>query len=725
MTCRAPPPRVALVSRRAAAGPCPPPRRPHAPPARSPAPAARAPPCPPPSAPAPLDPPPRGRRRLRGVRRRPAAARAPPPAARGPPFAGTIDVRLYTPTAARSTSSRGVPEARARPPRRGPPGSCPGRRDLRQEPAGTPLRGCHPSVTGTSPGVRADASASSSPALLRGRRHHGHPHPPASGARLADLPRHRPARRRTPPRYARPPGPPARAATAPPRSHRDVGHGLRSTASGPGRPPGRSPRAGAFRPSYVGKGAALRAPARRALPAREVPPPSWRYRTLCRPWVLGFTPTTRSSTRRTAQTPRRPAPALDPRPGRVALHPTRTGSTSRPPGRASARRTEAGSEARSGGDLPLAPCSRGGCAPAGVRRGAWPAELDRRGPRLGPSAHGAGVRRLRRPPPGPLGDGYPPLLRSSSWIGEGCAREAIRRSAAVDTAAVLGYVGAGWPGAAAAGAASGPSRGLDLPGAGVGPLVTTWAGPWLAARRPRAPGARRRRRGRRGSAAWRCGCWRRGRRAGDVLGTSEGERTTTGIRRTRSSCARARRSTSWPPTPGRWRSSRTRSHWARRPGEGVEGARRPRRLQHGVGRRSPRRSASASAALVSSTSSAPRALARGRVPPRLRARLHVRGTSAELSRLTAVRCPCSPSPPQLGAVWTDEAAWPPGATSRSPPPRRSTAPRAETSEAIRAATFTVEAVKEREQVTDHDVAAFVDVLAASAGPAGALDPLRA
>jgi adenylosuccinate lyase len=36
-------------------------------------------------------------------------------------------------------------------------------------------------------------------------------------------------------------------------------------------------------------------------------------------------------------------------------------------------------------------------------------------------------------------------------------------------------------------------------------------------------------------------------------------------------------------------------------------------------------------------------------------------------------------------------------------------------EAIRAATFTVEAVLEREQITDHDVAAFVDVLSASAG----------
>jgi adenylosuccinate lyase len=38
--------------------------------------------------------------------------------------------------------------------------------------------------------------------------------------------------------------------------------------------------------------------------------------------------------------------------------------------------------------------------------------------------------------------------------------------------------------------------------------------------------------------------------------------------------------------------------------------------------------------------------------------------------------------------------------------------------AIRAATFTVEAIAEREAVTDHDVAAFVDVLAASAGESG-------
>jgi adenylosuccinate lyase len=39
-------------------------------------------------------------------------------------------------------------------------------------------------------------------------------------------------------------------------------------------------------------------------------------------------------------------------------------------------------------------------------------------------------------------------------------------------------------------------------------------------------------------------------------------------------------------------------------------------------------------------------------------------------------------------------------------------------DAIRAATFTVEAIDEREKVTDHDTAAFVDVLSQSAGSAG-------
>jgi adenylosuccinate lyase len=45
-------------------------------------------------------------------------------------------------------------------------------------------------------------------------------------------------------------------------------------------------------------------------------------------------------------------------------------------------------------------------------------------------------------------------------------------------------------------------------------------------------------------------------------------------------------------------------------------------------------------------------------------------------------------------------------------------PSASDLDAIRAATFIVEAIAERERVTEHDTAAFVDVLAASAGAAG-------
>jgi adenylosuccinate lyase len=45
-------------------------------------------------------------------------------------------------------------------------------------------------------------------------------------------------------------------------------------------------------------------------------------------------------------------------------------------------------------------------------------------------------------------------------------------------------------------------------------------------------------------------------------------------------------------------------------------------------------------------------------------------------------------------------------------------PTPEELQAIRAATFTVEEIDEREKVTDHDTAAFVDVLSDSAGPAG-------
>src|SRR5205823_632463 len=45
-------------------------------------------------------------------------------------------------------------------------------------------------------------------------------------------------------------------------------------------------------------------------------------------------------------------------------------------------------------------------------------------------------------------------------------------------------------------------------------------------------------------------------------------------------------------------------------------------------------------------------------------------------------------------------------------------PTADELEAICGATFMVEEIAEREKVTDHDVAAFVDVLASTAGPAG-------
>jgi adenylosuccinate lyase len=74
--------------------------------------------------------------------------------------------------------------------------------------------------------------------------------------------------------------------------------------------------------------------------------------------------------------------------------------------------------------------------------------------------------------------------------------------------------------------------------------------------------------------------------------------------------------------------------------------------------------------------------------------------------------------PAIGAVWTDAArmeAWRQVEVAAS---EEMDGPSPADLEAIRAATFTVEAVKEREKVTDHDVAAFVDVLSASAGDSG-------
>jgi len=80
--------------------------------------------------------------------------------------------------------------------------------------------------------------------------------------------------------------------------------------------------------------------------------------------------------------------------------------------------------------------------------------------------------------------------------------------------------------------------------------------------------------------------------------------------------------------------------------------------------------------------------------------------------------------PELGRLWSDEArmqAWrrvEVAAAEELPSLLGQDGPTAAELEAIRAATFTVEEVQERERVTEHDVAAFVDVLGASAGDAG-------
>src|SRR4051794_1872493 len=74
--------------------------------------------------------------------------------------------------------------------------------------------------------------------------------------------------------------------------------------------------------------------------------------------------------------------------------------------------------------------------------------------------------------------------------------------------------------------------------------------------------------------------------------------------------------------------------------------------------------------------------------------------------------------PELGAVWTDEARMTAWRDVEVAAAEALDGPTEADLEAIRSATFTVEAVQERERVTDHDVAAFVDVLSSSAGPAG-------
>jgi adenylosuccinate lyase len=74
--------------------------------------------------------------------------------------------------------------------------------------------------------------------------------------------------------------------------------------------------------------------------------------------------------------------------------------------------------------------------------------------------------------------------------------------------------------------------------------------------------------------------------------------------------------------------------------------------------------------------------------------------------------------PELGAVWTDEARMSAWRDVEVAAAEALDGPTSEELDAIRSASFTVEAVSEREKVTDHDVAAFVDVLSADAGPAG-------
>jgi len=74
--------------------------------------------------------------------------------------------------------------------------------------------------------------------------------------------------------------------------------------------------------------------------------------------------------------------------------------------------------------------------------------------------------------------------------------------------------------------------------------------------------------------------------------------------------------------------------------------------------------------------------------------------------------------PAMGALWTDEARMETWRQVEVAACEELDGPTAAELDAIRAATFTVQAVAEREKVTDHDVAAFVDVLSHSAGAAG-------
>src|SRR5256714_1578237 len=74
--------------------------------------------------------------------------------------------------------------------------------------------------------------------------------------------------------------------------------------------------------------------------------------------------------------------------------------------------------------------------------------------------------------------------------------------------------------------------------------------------------------------------------------------------------------------------------------------------------------------------------------------------------------------PQMAQLWSDHARFEAMRQVEVAACEEMDGPTPDDLSAIRAATFTVEAINERERVTDHDTAAFVDVLAESAGPAG-------
>jgi adenylosuccinate lyase len=73
---------------------------------------------------------------------------------------------------------------------------------------------------------------------------------------------------------------------------------------------------------------------------------------------------------------------------------------------------------------------------------------------------------------------------------------------------------------------------------------------------------------------------------------------------------------------------------------------------------------------------------------------------------------------ELADAWSDHARWEAMRQVEVAACEEMDGPTETELEAIRAATFTVEAIDEREKITDHDTAAFVDVLSESAGPAG-------